>query len=183
MNSRVSRGLPEPFCSQCHRHSLAMAMEGTKQWYVEFLCLPGDGFVPGHGDRNFYPKSECRARMGSPSHLGTYPWAHRGPPSYERYVTELYERVCQKKLKRGENLPWHFVRGLLAEEDGEPVDWAEFAVSKRRGPGRRYPALRILPMYRNLRHPLPFKARKCHPPNDDGGDNVEVSTAFAFLLS
>ncbi|KAG0606153.1 hypothetical protein M758_9G118300, partial [Ceratodon purpureus] len=101
-----------------------MVAEGRKQWYVDFLCLPGAGYVPSQGNRNFYPKTECRARMGVPSHLGTYPWVHRGNEEYLNYVTELYERVCQKKLKRGDYLPWHFVRGLLAEEDGEAVDWA-----------------------------------------------------------
>ncbi|KAG0597211.1 hypothetical protein M758_UG320900 [Ceratodon purpureus] len=50
----------------------------------------------------------------------------------EVHITTIRERVHQKKIYLSDMLPWHFARGVLAEEDGIPVDWAQYAVGLRR---------------------------------------------------
>lgn len=136
-----------------------MTRECSKVWYRDMLCLSSAGFLPSKGSCHLYPKSECRERLGAPNRVGAYPWRHRRGEEYADYVKELYERVHQKKLHPSAMLPWHFARGLLAEEDGVQVDWAQYAEGNRRGANRNA-RMKPLKKYRNLRRPMPFP----HPP-------------------
>ncbi|KAG0595075.1 hypothetical protein M758_UG137100 [Ceratodon purpureus] len=139
-----------------------MMQRCTKVWYKVMLCLPGEGFVPFSGSRHLYGKLECQGRLGPSNQAGAFPWKESGGPEYTAYVSELYERVYQKPLSKCVALPWHFARGILAEEDGLTVDWAQYAISLRRG-RRQNRATNVMKKYRNLREPLPFSNPKTNP--------------------
>ena len=158
-----------------------MAPECTKQWYRDTLCLSSDGFLPSKGERHLYPKSECRERLGSPNSVGAYPWRHRGGVEYVQYVKELYERVHQKKLYPSDMLPWHFARGLLAQEDGMQVDWAEYAARNRRG-AKRNAMMKPLKKYSNLRRPVPFTHVPPQPKNPTR-ESTPLVSYFCLLLT
>ncbi|KAG0573895.1 hypothetical protein KC19_VG219400 [Ceratodon purpureus] len=152
-----------PFTLTFHRRKqstdLKMMRECSKQWYRDRLCLSRDGFLPSKASRHLYPKSECPERLGTPNCVGACAWHHRGGVHYVQYVKELYERVHQKKLHPSDMLPWHFARGLLAEEDGLLVDWAKYTDGNRRG-GKRNAKKKILKKYGNLRRHVPFHTRR-----------------------
>ena len=132
-----------------------MVIEQRSQWYHDFLMLPNTGFVPFECARHIYPKAVCRGRLGTSNDKGGYAWRHYFEPDYQKYIEELYERVHQKKLRGDEYLPWHFTRGVLAEFDGEAVNWAKYATSMRRKGLQNEPP-KILPKYRKPRRPIPW---------------------------
>ncbi|KAG0573170.1 hypothetical protein KC19_VG154300 [Ceratodon purpureus] len=126
------------------------------------LCLSEYGFVPYTGSRHLYGKDEFRAQFGPCNEADAFLWIERGGAEYHAYVSELYKRVYQKPLWNCTALPWHFTRGLLGEEDGLNVEWAQYAISLRRR-GKRNRAPTLIKKYRDIRCPLPFKNPRTKP--------------------
>ena len=132
--------------------------EGSKAWYREILLLPDSGAVPGVPGRGVKSsKGDCVAAFGAATSAGRYKFRGRGSPQYESYTLELLERTQQEDVENVTSLPYHFARGLLDEENGDPVNWTLFALRRQRAHARRKSTSEyLLPKYRGADLPIPF---------------------------
>jgi hypothetical protein len=94
---------------------------------------------------------------------------------YESYTIELLERTQKEDAQSILSLPYQFARGLLDEENGEPMNWTLFAVRReRRHSCKKQASEYVLPKFKGLKLPLPFR----HPrvPLSEKMPTTEVNT-------
>jgi hypothetical protein len=95
------------------------------------LLLHGEGCIPSmrHGGC-IVTKRDYVAAFGAQTPSGHYPYLHHGSEAYTLYVQDLYTRIHMQDGENVVDLPWHFARGLLEEECGNPVNWMQMAYNR-----------------------------------------------------
>ena len=132
--------------------------------------LSNRGFIPGDPlTRNFCGRAEVIDRWGPAVELVEgagapckgYEFREEDGERYHLYVTELFQRVHQRKLVR-KVLPFHFERGLAVEASGGSVNWVAFAMS-RCFPRHKKSPFAPLSEYAAMDVPVPWNYNKVLP--------------------
>ena len=174
--------------SSC-RNKMERTQEQWRNWFRCCMMLSGRGFIPGNPKtRTICGRSEMEAYWGPAVEftegIGApcrgYEFRDEDGERYHLYVTELFERVHQRKLQR-RILPYHFARGLAVEASGRPVNWTAFAMS-RCFPRHKKSPFAPLPEYAGVSAPVPWVHKRVLPVLEDAGGG-EIANQVQVLLS
>ena len=115
--------------------SMAAALEnaedkgpGSIWWFRVHEGLNGCGVIPGTNlDNRHCSRAEYVSFWGEKNYHNGGRYKRRVSPRMVRRIRHLYQRCFQKPVGAADAIPYHFGRGLLAERNGHPVNWAAYA--------------------------------------------------------
>ncbi|KAG0596018.1 hypothetical protein M758_UG217000 [Ceratodon purpureus] len=101
---------------------------GLIWWFRVKEGLNGYGFIPGTnlGDEQC-SREEYVEFWGQKNYHNGGRYKRRVSPKMVRRIRYLYQRCFQRPVGASDAIPYHFGRGLLAEKNGHPVNWAAYA--------------------------------------------------------
>ena len=113
---------------------------GSTWWFKTMQGLNAVGYILGTNlGNNICSKQDYEAFWGRKGYNNGTRYKPYVSPRMVRRIRHLYQRVFQRPIGSADALPYHFARGLLAERNGYPINWAAYARKvTHRGTGDTY---------------------------------------------
>ena len=101
---------------------------GSVWWFREILGLNGYGAIPGTDlGADECSRAEYVEFWGRKNYNNGCRYKRKVSPKMVRRIRHLYQLCFQRPVGCSEAIPYHFGRGLLAERNGHPINWAAYA--------------------------------------------------------
>ncbi|KAG0596419.1 hypothetical protein M758_UG252400 [Ceratodon purpureus] len=126
----VTRGrrMGDRRCERLKRQEVETADAGSVRWFAESQGLNAVGYIPGTDlHEEHCSKAEYNAFWGPKNRNNGGRYKRNVSPRMVRRIRSLYHCCFQKPIGTADALPYHFGRGLLAERNGYPINWAAYA--------------------------------------------------------
>ena len=132
-----------------------MAPEAASMpWLCEYMRLRSWGLTPPVSPLECMASRPSLAEFFGPRTASGYTFFDHDSTKYAAYVKELYIRVLQQPWPISGVVPFHFACGLLAEANGQEVNWAEFSFKQIHPYQSDSRVPRVLPQFADLVEPL-----------------------------